>query len=165
MAGGTLGGGGLGGWLTGRAELVRGLKVLGGFAALALAGACAFVDTGVSFLGDPQRISFAMDRGDGWEDVAVHEGDFDSRTYDYRLWPGETVRVRAVAGETAVEREVKAKADRAYAMVASISAEDPTHLCFGCGVPVSVPIDPDSPEGERLWLYETFNGISAPIVF
>ena len=163
MAGGTLGGGGLGGWLTGRAGLVRGLKVLAGVAALA--GACAFVDTGVSFLGDPQRISFAMDRGDGWEDVVVHEGEFDSRSYDYRLWPGETVRVRAMAGEAAVELDVTAEADMAYAMVASISADNPTHLCFGCGVPNRVPIDPAAPEGERLWLYETFNGISAPIMF
>ena len=144
---------------------MRGSRALTGIAALALAGACAFVDTGVSFLADPQRIVFAMNRGDGWEDVAVHEGDFDSQTYDYRLWPGETVRIRAMAGEVAVEMPVTAEADMAYAMVASISADDPTAMCFGCGVPVSAPIDRESPNGERLWLYETFNGISAPIHF
>ena len=139
--------------------------MLRGLAVVALASGCAHAESGISFLGDPQAVSFAMDRGGGWEAVRAHEGTFDSRTYDYPLTPGETVRVRASAGGAEVILPVTAEDDVAFGMVASISAEDPTAMCMGCGVPASAPVDPAAPDGERLWLYETFNGISAPIMF
>ena len=132
---------------------------------LMLATGCAHAESGISFLGDPQAVSFAMDRGEGWEAVRAHEGAFDSRTYDYSLSPGETVRVRASAGKAEVVLPVTAEDDIAFGMVASIASEDPTAMCMGCGTPASAPIDPAAPDGDRLWLYETFNGISAPIMF
>ena len=134
-------------------------------AAALLASGCARAESGISFLGDPEVIAFAIDRGEGWETVAVHEGPFDSSTYDYPLEPGETVQVVAGAGDTAVELAVTAEDDIAYAVVATVGVEDPTAMCMGCGAPVSEPLDPDDPDGERLWLYETFNGISSPIMF
>ena len=144
---------------------MRGLKVLAGFAMLALSPGCANAESGISFFGDPQAVSFAMDRGGGWEAVRAHEGAFDSSTYDYPLTPGETVRVRASAGGAEVVLPVSAQDDIAFGMVASIASEDPTAMCMGCGVPASAPVDPAAPDGERLWLYKTFNGISAPIHF
>ena len=157
---------------------MRHAPLLAAFASLALAGgaACATAqEAGISFLdgaqGDPARtIAFAMDRGEWWEDVAAHDGPFDSRSYDYRLTPGETVRVRArTAGaggaDVSVIVPVRVEDDIAYALVASVAASDPTHMCMGCGRPASTPLDPAKPDAERLWLYETFNGISSPIMF
>ena len=144
---------------------MRGLKGALGVAMLMVATGCAHAESGISFLGDPQTVSFAMDRGEGWEAVRAHEGAFDSRTYDYPLTPGETVRVRVTAGGAEVVLPVTAEDDIAFGMVASIASEDPTAMCMGCGVPASAPVDPATPDGERLWLYVTFNGISAPIMF
>ena len=133
---------------------------------------------GISFIAaasDPEarpgnQMQFSLDRGDGWEQVSAHEGPFDTRSFDYPLEPGGTVQVRAAlpvadGREVSLTLPVTVEADRAYGIVAIVSAQDPTAMCMGCGTPVSAALDAGDPAGTRLWLYETFNGISAPIMF
>ena len=111
-----------------------------------------------------------MDRGEGFAPVRLSQPPLDSRSFDYALPAGSEVRVRAFAKGSAgqrvsVETPVRIEADIAYTMVAHIGPENPTNMCMGCGRPVSTPLEAAEPDGPRLWLYQTFNGISEPIIF
>ena len=119
---------------------------------------------------ETRQIDFALDRGDGWQDVEAHGFPYDSRSFDYPLDPGTTVQVRAATitadgSRVEVSLPVSVEEDIAYGLYAIVSPQDPTAQCMGCGTPVSAALDPARPDGKRLWLYETYNGISAPIIF
>lgn len=155
-------------------RLLPSLAILG-------AAACANVaagEAGISFLGPSslaaqERIAFSADRGSGWQAMPVHAGPQDQgkdgRLYDVRLSPGTRLKVEArlVRGAAVigrVEQSIPIEGDRRYFAHAEVQADDPTIGCMGCSDAVSAPIAGES-GARRLWLYWSFNGISAPIIF
>lgn len=155
-----------------RTVLIGLVALLGGAAALALV-AGPKTEAGISFFVEHQqlqpgeRVAFRFRQEVGWRNASARPARAGDQGYDYRLVPGVPVQVEArlLSGDrllAQVTKRVPTGGDRRYIIHVHVQPGDPTQACMGCGQPVSAPIPSRS---GRLWLYDSFNGISRPIIF